>query len=73
MDVHPLLGEDIETSGAMKASTVNNSTMKSFTSSYMGSTRDIFFPTKWWQKIFIGGTMIDAFMMEAAQQVGQSL
>ena len=27
----------------------------------------------WWMKIFVGGTQFDAFMMEASQQVGQSL
>jgi len=39
----------------------------------MGSITEYAPSTKLWQKLVIGGTLFDAFMMESAQQVGQSL
>jgi len=60
---HPLL-EDLE------ASTIKSSNKSR---SYMGSITEYAPSTKLWQKLVIGGTLFDAFMMESAQQVGQSL
>ena len=62
IDTHPLL-EDLE------ASTIKSSKSRS----YMGSITEYAPSTKLWQKLVIGGTLFDAFMMESAQQVGQSL
>ena len=64
IDPHPLL-EDLE------ASSMKSSFTKS--KSYMGSIMEYAPSTHLWQKILIGGTLFDAFMMESAQQVGQSL
>ena len=63
IDTHPLL-EDLE------ASTIKSSNKSK---SYMGSVMEYAPSTKLWQKLVIGGTLFDAFMMESAQQVGQSL
>lgn len=65
IDPHPLL-EDLEAS-SMKSSFITKS------KSYMGSVMEYAPSTHLWQKILIGGTLFDAFMMESAQQVGQSL
>ena len=65
IDPHPLL-EDLEAS-SMTSSFITKS------KSYMGSVMEYAPSTHLWQKILIGGTLFDAFMMESAQQVGQSL
>lgn len=70
MDDQPLL--DIEAS-ALKASSKKKASRRisnSWANYELGTPPD---EKTWWQKIFVGGTDIDAFMMEAAQQVGQSL
>lgn len=58
----------------VEASSVKTATAPTApTATWMGSIRtNVAPPTKWWQNIS-GGTLCDAFMMEASQQVGQCL